>query len=67
MSESVVPSIEQFHARLFSPGENGKLMTALRQLAKVENAPQLTASAAALDGWYVWFEQPADDRGFQAA
>lgn len=67
MSEELSPSIEQFHARLFSAGDTSKLMTALRRLSLADNARQLTASAGELDGWYIWYSQPEEDGELAAA
>jgi hypothetical protein len=67
MLEGLTPSIEQFHARLFSADDTSKLMTALRRLSLADNARQLTAKAGELDGWYIWYSQSEDDGKFASA
>lgn len=55
MSESGVHGIAEFHTRLFSATENGKLLGALRQLSRLDDSSQLTSGAVAFDGWSVWY------------
>lgn len=51
-----VSGIGEFHARLFSGAETGKLFGALRKVAALENPRLLSEGEETMGGWFPWVD-----------